>query len=142
MVQHSPQVRSTRFLEQDGWLVEIVERNVTRQIKKDLFGFADLLAIQFCEKPLLIQVTSRSNIQSRRKKVLRAPAFSPALDSFNIEVHGWGRMKRHDNQWVCRVYRFEREGLFGVVENSEDRWAHKKLDAKPEADALGTGVVP
>ncbi|CAN0586163.1 unnamed protein product, partial [Ectocarpus sp. 12 AP-2014] len=58
----SPTQRSKAALQKEGWTVEVVEKwNPHVRQRKDLFGFADLLAIKPGEQPLLIQVTSGSN---------------------------------------------------------------------------------
>lgn len=81
----------------------MVERTVTRLIKRDLFGCIDVLATRGAET-LAVQVTSGSNVASRVKKI-------EALDDgavlcrllkagWRVEVHGW--RKNAAGRWVCR----------------------------------------
>lgn len=90
----SPTTRSKTMLEKDGWTVAIVEKwNPHVRIRQDLFGFADLLAMKPGEIPRLIQVTS-SGWASRIAKIKDEPKAAIALAAgFQIEVHGWRKLK-------------------------------------------------
>lgn len=89
----TPQQRSTNLLREEGYLVEVVEqikRIPGKTWRVDLFGFADLLAIRR-DEVLLVQVTSRSNVSSRIRKIEDAPTLAPVREAgIRIEVHGWG----------------------------------------------------
>ena len=84
--------RSVDHLRQQGYLVDVVESyNFFTKRKKDLFGCLDLLAIGNGET-LAIQVTSRSNMSARIKKIQDAEALPEMLRSkWRIIVHGWDR---------------------------------------------------
>lgn len=97
----TPTQRSKRLLEDDGWIVAIVERwNPHARIRQDLFGFADLLACKPKFTPKLIQVTS-TGWASRIAKVRAEPLAKWALQSgFDIEVHGWRKLKSNKGKWT------------------------------------------
>jgi len=90
----TPQQRSINLLRSEGYLVEVVEqikRVPGKTWRVDLFGFADLLALRG-EEILLVQVTSRSNVSSRIRKIEDAPTLGAVRDAgIRIEVHGWGK---------------------------------------------------
>ena len=104
----SPTQRSVALLKQDGWEVAIVERwNPHVRIRQDLFGFADILAMKPGETPKLVQVTS-SGWASRVAKILAEPRASLALQSgFEIEVHGWRKLKSNRNRWTPKIIQIE-----------------------------------
>jgi len=89
----SPTARSTKLLEAEGWLVDIVERRITRTVKRDLFGFGDLFAVRPGEARI-VQTTTSPNFAARRTKIL-ASEHLPAVRAANIsvEVHGWNAQK-------------------------------------------------
>lgn len=97
----SPTTRSKALLTAAGWEVAIVERwNPHARIRQDLFGFADLLAMRPRFNPLLVQVTA-SGWASRIKKIHEEPRALLALQSgFDIEVHGWRKLKSNGNKWT------------------------------------------
>jgi hypothetical protein len=98
----SPTQRSLKYLRELGYLVEIVEKSIPKTfIKKDLFGFADLLAIRK-DEVLLVQVTSGSNVSARVKKITdneHLPAVREA--GMRVEVQGW--TKKADGKYHIRV---------------------------------------
>lgn len=97
----SPTQRSLKYLRDLGYHVEIVEHfnSFTKQ-RKDLFGFADLLAIRENEV-LLVQVTSRGNVSARVNKITESPLLGIVRKAaIRIEVHGWGKLKAG---WCNRV---------------------------------------
>jgi hypothetical protein len=85
-------LRTTKHLRELGYLVATVEHyNSFTRRKHDLFGCIDLLAIGNGET-LAIQVTSRSNMSARIKKIQDAEALPEMLRSkWRIIVHGWDR---------------------------------------------------
>src|SRR5437588_3580090 len=69
------------------------------QVRSDLFGFADVLAIRplFPAEIILIQVTDRTNHSKRREKILStAEAKLCALGGIRILVQSW---KKINNRW-------------------------------------------
>lgn len=96
----TPNARSREALEAAGWLVDTVERRITRIVTRDLFGIIDLLAVRD-EVTLAVQVTTASNVAARRKKLQASDALSRVLAAgWRIELHGWVKRK---GRWLCRV---------------------------------------
>jgi hypothetical protein len=88
----SPTVRSLAHLRDQGYHVEIVEQNKRAGIKvwkQDLWGWADLLCVRRGEV-LAVQVTSRSNVSSRVKKITDSPLLPLVREAgIRVLVHGW-----------------------------------------------------
>lgn len=88
----SPMQRSLALLREEGYHCEIVEvsmRVKNRCWKRDLFGFADILAIKASER-LLVQTTSASNLSARARKIADSPLVEAVRDAgFAIHIHGW-----------------------------------------------------
>jgi hypothetical protein len=103
----TPQVRARHLLEAEGYSVQTVEQ--TKRVgklvwKTDLWGAFDLLAVNSEGDIRALQVTSRSNVSSRVKKL----ADLPVLDwlrkaGWTLEVHGWGPTKTKGNWLVVDV---------------------------------------
>ena len=89
----SPTQRSLKFLRDSGWTVAIVEKwNQWAKIRQDLFGFADLVSIKAGEGIVAVQVTTKSNMSARVKKILSEPrALVWVQAGGKIEVHGWAK---------------------------------------------------
>ena len=90
----SPTQRSLAYLRNLGYHVEVVERTIPKTfIKKDLWGFADLLAIRPGEV-LAVQVTSGSNVSARVKKIAEHENTQFVREAgIAIHVHGWRKLK-------------------------------------------------
>lgn len=110
----SPTHRSKADLEENGWRVEIVEKWIpvpalpAGGVRKDLFGFGDLIAKKRGERTLIVQVTSLSNVPARRTKILtecREDAMLCLETGDRIVIHGWGKRKRPIGRklWHCRT---------------------------------------
>lgn len=82
-----------RALEAEGWTVEVVEHRVPHRasVTKDLFGFADLLAVKAGEVgALFVQCTSVDHISHRLQKIKDEPRARTVLLSGNrILLVGW-----------------------------------------------------
>jgi hypothetical protein len=91
-VELSPTARSLAHLREQGYHVEVVEQNKRAGIKcwkVDLWGFIDLLAIRRGEV-LGVQVTSRSNVSSRVKKITDSPLLPLVREAgIRVLVQGW-----------------------------------------------------
>ena len=88
----SPTSRSLTFLRREGFQVDIVERWVIgANIRKDLFGFGDLLAVHRLDKTItIIQTTTVSNLSARIKKAKALLSLKVWLDAGGkAEFHGW-----------------------------------------------------
>lgn len=90
----TPTQRSLKYLRDQGYRVEVVEKWLPwAKVRKDLFGFIDLLAIRESET-LAIQTTSRGNITARIKKIEESEALNDVKNAgWKIAVHGWGKLK-------------------------------------------------
>lgn len=91
----SPTQRSLAVLRKAGWTCAVVEQWIpTIKIRRDLFGFADVLAIHpRVPDTMAIQVTSSSNLSARLKKIMAEPRvfFWLASPYRRIEVWGWAK---------------------------------------------------
>jgi hypothetical protein len=86
----SPTQRSLKYLREQGYLAEVVERwNAFARIRQDLFGCIDILALREGET-LAVQTTSWAHVPDRARKVRANPGL-PAMQAagWRIEVHGW-----------------------------------------------------
>ena len=95
---------STKMLEADGWTVGKVEQTLPHCfIKRDLFGFADLIAISPTRGILAVQATGGGNGPSRVKKIRLEPRAALWLASGGrIQVHDWVKVKDSKKR-ECRV---------------------------------------
>jgi len=100
----SPTRLSLKLLRKEGWHVEVVERwNPHARIRNDLFGFADLIAIRDAHPPMLVQVTTSTNFQARRRKILAEQrALIWLHSSGTILLHGWKPKKKRGVPRECR----------------------------------------
>lgn len=73
--------KTIRWLRSLGYRAASVEQFVRvnqTQFRRDLFGFADIIAFRPPDKIVLIQTTTRSNMASRRRKIISS-----------IHAHDW-----------------------------------------------------
>ena len=97
----TPTQRSLAALRKLGYLVEVVEKwNSFTRTRKDLWGWADLLAIRRGEV-LAVQVTSEG-VANRVKKVMDSETIGRVREAgIRIEVHGW--RKNVKGRYVQRI---------------------------------------
>ncbi len=101
----TPTQRSLQKLRGEGWYVAVVEHwNQFAKVRKDLFGFIDLLAIRG-QQTLAVQTTTGSNVAERVAKIKATQAFS-FWDSPTRQtvVHGWRKVGPRGKRktWECR----------------------------------------
>ena len=98
----SPTKRSLDYLREQGYHVEIVEHwNPFARIRKDLWGWCDILAIRKGEV-LAVQVTA-SAVSDRIKKIMASDTLALVRDAnIRVVVHGW-RKSAKTNKYVLRV---------------------------------------
>jgi hypothetical protein len=86
----TPSQRTVAHLRKLGYQTANVEHyNYFTKRKHDLFGCIDILAIGNNET-LAVQVTSKSNMSSRIKKIEESEALPEMLRSnWRVIVHGW-----------------------------------------------------
>lgn len=97
--------RTIKMMRDQGYTVATVEYfNYYTKRKKDLFGCIDLLCIGNGET-IAIQVTSKSNMSARIKKIEASEALPEMLRSkWRILVHGWWRNK--SNRYEVKEFEF------------------------------------
>lgn len=97
--------RTTKMMRDQGYMVATVEYyNAFTKRKHDLFGCIDLLAIGNGET-IAIQVTSKSNMSARIKKIEENDALPEMLRSkWRILVHGWWKNK--SNRYEVKEFEF------------------------------------
>jgi len=97
----TPTQRSLKVLRELGYLVEVVEKwNSFTRTRKDLWGWADLLAIRR-DEVLAVQVTSEG-VANRVAKVAASETVGRVREAgIRIEVHGWRKNAR--GRYVQRV---------------------------------------
>jgi len=97
----TPTQRSLAALRELGYLVEVVEKwNSFTRTRKDLWGWADLLAIRRGEV-LAVQVTSEG-VANRVKKVMDSETIGRVREAgVRVEIHGW--RKNVKGRYVQRV---------------------------------------
>ena len=97
----TPTQRSLAALRKLGYLVEVVEKwNSFTRTRKDLWGWADLLAIRRGEV-LAVQVTSEG-VANRVKKVMDSETIGLVREAgVRVEVHGW--RKNVKGRYVQRI---------------------------------------
>ena len=100
-MRDSPTQRSLALLRREGWNPEIVERRITPIIKRDLWGFVDLLCVNANGSLLAVQTTSGAHMSARLAKSREAILGQPWLlkTQIKFEVHGWRKIK---GKWECR----------------------------------------
>ncbi|NIA67797.1 hypothetical protein HBA54_04265 [Pelagibius litoralis] len=95
----SPTQRSLKHLRDQGYMAEVVERWVPRvNIRKDLFGVIDILALPEDGTPVYVQTTTGSNRAARRTKMLDCEALPRMQAKGRVLLHAW--RKNTKNRWV------------------------------------------
>jgi predicted RecB family endonuclease len=86
----TPSQRTVKHLREQGYMVANVETyNYFTKRRHDLFGVIDILAIGNGET-LAVQVTSKSNMSARIRKIEESEALPEMLRSgWRVIVHGW-----------------------------------------------------
>lgn len=104
----TPTQRSLKYLRDQGYRVEVVEKWIPYiKIRKDLFGFIDLIAIKKGSGTLAIQTTSRSNVNARVNKILASEALDDVKGvGWQVIVHGWGKLK---SGWTLKEVNINQE---------------------------------
>ena len=103
----SPTARTLKKLRAEGWACDIVERWIGHAcIRRDLFGFADVLAITK-DQTLAVQCTTAANLSARLDKIRNSEQAKlwETPDHRRIEVHAWGIRGSTGQRktWQCNV---------------------------------------
>ena len=91
----SPTQRTLKALREQGAIADITERYIAPiHIRKDLFGFIDLIALVPGKGIVGVQCTSDSNRASHREKIL-TNEYAPEWLKYGgkIELWTWGKHK-------------------------------------------------
>jgi len=89
----SPLQRSKKLLEEQGYLVAIVERwNPWAKVRQDLFGILDLLCVGN-GVTLGVQVTTLGHKQEHIDKMMAHPNLQRILDVWEVKLHSWRKLK-------------------------------------------------
>ena len=97
--------RTIALYAEQGYKCEVVESyNAFTKRKKDLFGIFDVLAVGN-EQTIGIQITSKSNMSARIKKIQESE-FLPELlrSNWRIVVIGW--FKKPNGRYDCKQFEF------------------------------------
>lgn len=89
----SPTARSLAHLRKLGYVAEVVEKWIPRaNIRKDLFGFIDIVAIG-PKEVIGVQTTTKHNMAARVRKIEKSPYLHHVLFSgIKVRVHGWEKV--------------------------------------------------
>ena len=92
---------SIDYLTELGYLCDVVEKTIPHTfIKKDLYGFIDILCIRENEV-LGVQTTSRVNILARSNKIAEHKNVDAVRKAgIKIHIHGWAMVK---GVWTCKI---------------------------------------
>lgn len=98
--------RSLKIMRERGYLAESVERFVPgANIHRDLFGFADIVAIRDNEV-VTVQSTDCSHLRTRVRKITAHPNYPKVCRAgIRVLVHGWRRSRqrhRRQHRWTLR----------------------------------------
>jgi hypothetical protein len=104
-VADTPTARTLRYLREQGYCAEVVERWIPQARKrKDLFGFADIAGLHPAHAGvLLVQCTSGSHHAARRTKLASLATVQLALQAgCQVQIISWTQ-QRATRRWVARV---------------------------------------
>jgi len=109
----SPTARALQQLRREGWLAEVVERFIPgARVRRDLFGFADILAIKADHPGCLgIQVTTTGHMADRYAKMTSEPVVGRLrvwlAASNRVEIWGWSKKGPRGGRKVWTLTRKE-----------------------------------
>src|SRR5690554_5925617 len=96
----SPTQRSLQALRKAGYTAETVEKWIPgANIRRDLFGFLDILAIRDGDI-VGVQATTASNLAARVAKAEALATYELVCGVMRVEFHGWKKVGR---RWQCVV---------------------------------------
>ncbi len=105
----SATLASVKMLESSGWTVGRVEQTIPHTfIKRDFFGFADLIACSPTRGTLAIQVTGGGNGSTRAIKIRGEARAGVWLAAGNrIQVHDWVE-RAGQKERECKILEIEK----------------------------------
>lgn len=84
--------RAMALLERQGWIGDLVERRIKRDVTCDYLGIGDVLMIRGKET-LLLQITSRANHATRIRKAIDSPHLVRWLNGRKFAVGSFGELR-------------------------------------------------
>lgn len=95
MKSNSPTQLTLRYLRKRGYRAAVVEKwNMHAQIRQDLFGIIDVLAVGNGET-VAVQCTSYGGVSDRVKKIADSEAIGDIREAgWKVLVHGWRKPGR------------------------------------------------
>lgn len=110
----SPTSLTLRYLRRTGFFAEVCERWIPRaNVRRDLFGIGDILAVTPDAPPLLVQCTSLANVSARIAKARNCPGLAIWLRTGSrFEVFGWALRQ---GRWVPKIVELKGEDLDATV---------------------------
>lgn len=95
---------SMHYCYKKSWLPEIVERwIIPGKKKKDFLGFIDMLVCIPNVGILGVQITTKSNMNARIKKIKESPKYPIWKQSFGkLQVWGWYK-KKNNGPWLLDI---------------------------------------
>ncbi len=129
----SPTGRTLAYLRRAGYTPAVAERWIPRaNVRKDLFGIIDIVAIKAGSPILGIQVTTAGNLSTRVAKARHCPALPTWLATgAAFELHGWRQV---DGRWRVKIVTLRAGDLEPVVVTALPR---KKRQSKIEQGTRG-----
>ena len=97
----SPTQRSLKLMRERGFYAEVTEKWIPgANIRRDLFGFIDVLCLGADGAIVGVQSTSASNVSARITKIAESPLVGRVRQAgIKIVVHGWRKVK---GRWEAR----------------------------------------
>ena len=95
-------------LRAQGYSAEVVERWLPaaaggQQVKRDLFGFLDILALRGAET-LGVQTTSKANMSAHARKIVASPLYPAVVAAgWKVIVHGWHQPRGKGTRYELAV---------------------------------------
>lgn len=112
--------RSMDHLRRQGWMVTKVEQTIPRTfIKRDAFGWGDLLAVHPLHGIAFVQSTTGSNLASRVEKARGIGALTAwALAGGRLLAHGWAMRgpRGERKRWTLREISLTVKDLTGKAD--------------------------
>lgn len=109
----SPTALTLAYLRRTGHLVEVVERWIPGvNVRKDLFGIIDVLALSVDGPILGVQATTLSNLPARVAKACKCPALALWLKWAKFQAIGWSK---YAGQWVPKIVELQGTDLVPYV---------------------------
>lgn len=103
----SPTARSRKHLSAEGWHVATVEQTIPHVfIKRDAFGWADLLCVHPTKGIALVQVTTGDHLANRiaKARTVAGPLVAWLIAGGKLVAHGWRQLgpKGSRKRWEVR----------------------------------------